>query len=104
MHPVLLDGMHVSVRPSNLYIPGDIIVFEADFGEILSHRLIGLYRRKGKVYFLTQADNASNADRRIEKDRILGKVQIGIPLTTRLLSGGRFIRFTGKWILHRAIR
>ena len=104
MHPCLTDGSRVLVEPAAMYLPGDILVFETYFGEILSHRLIGLYLRRKKLYYLTQADNAPNADRGIEKNKILGKVRVDVPLMTRLRSFARFIKYTGKWVVRHGVR
>ena len=104
MAPVLENGQRVTVRSSSLYIPGDIIVFSDDFGQLLAHRLLGIYLKKGSVRYLTQADNAACADKGVTRQQIVGKILHPVPLSKRLHSIGRFLHFIGKWITARAIR
>ncbi|WP_456412275.1 S24/S26 family peptidase [Thiolapillus sp.] len=104
MAPVLDDGQQALVRRSFLYLPGDIIVFETHCGEMLAHRLLGYYLRRGKLHFLTQADNAPTADRGISRRQIIGKIQHPVSFSKRLFSLGRFLRYTGKWTTDRAVR
>ncbi len=104
MVPALNDGQQAPVRQSHLYIPGDIIVFESKFGQILSHRLLGYYFRHGKFHFLTQADNAPDVDAGISRQQIIGKIQLPVSFHRRLFSLGQFLRYTNKWMMARAVR
>ena len=104
MAPVLENGQRVTVRSLSLYVPGDIIVFSDDFGQLLAHRLLGIYLKKGTVHYLTQADNAPRADKGITRRQIVGKITRPVSLSKRLYAMGRFMYFTGKWITARAIR
>ena len=104
MAPALEDGKRVPVRASSQYWPGDILVFVDDFGQVLAHRLLGVYLNKEGVYYLTQADNAQGADKGIARQQIIGKIMLPVPPTKRLHSIGRLLKFSGKWIIARAIR
>ncbi len=104
MAPVLGNGQLAPVRESFLYMPGDIIVFEADFGQMLVHRLLGYYLRRGKLHFLTQADNASGVDRGISRQRIIGKIQSPVTFKKRLFSLMRFLRYIYKILIIREFR
>jgi len=99
MAPALGNGQLALVRESFLYIPGDIIVFEADFGQTLAHRLLGYYLRQGKLHFLTQADNASDVDRGISRQQIIGKIQCPVTFKKRLFSLRRFLQYAHKQLI-----
>lgn len=104
MSPCLEDGQHVPVIQSSLYLPGDIIVFQDKFGQVLAHRLLGTFRRGGSIHFLTQADNAPGVDTAICKEQIIGKIRKPVPPGKRLFSIGRFVRHAGKWMASHAVR
>jgi hypothetical protein len=104
MQPVLEDGQRVPITQSSLYLPGDIIVFEDKFGQVLAHRLLGIFFRKGEIHFLTQADNATGVDAPVCKRQIIGKIRQPISPGKRLSSVGRFLRHAGKWLAVHAVR
>ncbi len=104
MAPALDDDQQAPLRQSFLYLPGDIIVFETEFGQMLAHRLLGYYFRHGKLHFLTQADNAPGVDSGISRQQIIGKIQLPVSIHQRLFSLGRFLRYTSKWVMARAVR
>lgn len=104
MLPCLEDGQRVPVIQSSLYLPGDIIVFEDKFGQVLAHRLLGAFLRGGRIHFLTQADNAAGVDAAIHTRQIIGKIRQPVSLAKRLFSIGRFVRHAGKWMAVHAVR
>ncbi len=104
MQPALQDGQRVSVMRSSVYFPGEIIVFEDTFGQVLAHRLLGAFLRGGCIHFLTQADNAPGVDTPICKEQIIGKIRQPVSLGKRMASIGRFVRHAGKWMVVHAVR
>lgn len=77
MLPLIKDGALVEVSRRKIYWPGDILVKRCLNGQLISHRLIGYYPRKGKFNFVTRADNANNSDAAIENSQIIGRVSGG---------------------------
>ncbi|WP_456408249.1 S24/S26 family peptidase [Thiolapillus sp.] len=104
MTPILEDSQHVPVKQSKLYLPGDILVFQDQFGQVLAHRLLGCFLRQGKICFLTQADNAPGVDAGIYKRQIIGKVQQAVAPVKRLTSVVRFVQHASKWMAARVVR
>jgi phage repressor protein C with HTH and peptisase S24 domain len=47
MNPILQDGQKIVVMQKDEYLPGDILVFEYKYGELLVHRL--LKRKTGDI-------------------------------------------------------
>ena len=98
MMPLIKDGTQVEVSRQKLYWPGDILVKRLLNGQLIAHRFIGCYPRKGKFKYVTRADNASNADGAVAAIQIIGRVSGGdcnkaafsIPLRNRIKAIGQF--------------
>lgn len=98
MMPLIKNGALVEVCKQDLYWPGDILVKRCLNGQLIAHRLIGYYPRRGKLYLVTRADNAAKADASIESSQIIGRVSGGqcadtassIPLLYRISAIGQF--------------
>lgn len=101
MWPLILDGAVIKVQRKRIYWPGEIITFQTKWGELATHRLIGMYPWNGTTRYLTQADNTIWPEGSITDKQILGKVvggdcsaeAVNIPLKHRLRAIGYFIRF-----------
>lgn len=100
MQPLLRPGAQIEVRSARRYLLGDIVVLLAPDGRYLVHRVLGVYRRKGRRKLLTQADAATRPDRADSPDRVIGRVCGGecdprvveIPLVHRLRAIACFSR------------
>jgi phage repressor protein C with HTH and peptisase S24 domain len=101
MVPWIENGAGVQVTPARFYWPGDVVVVLSGNNQYLIHRVIGLYRRSGKVKILTQADTALRPDGAVDSDDVLGRVSggcchacaVSVPFVHRLKASARFIRF-----------
>jgi len=98
MAPLLPAATSVLVAPALLYLPGDLIVFRSHGGRLFTHRLIGIYRRRGRWRYLAQPDRASAPDGAVLHEQIIGRVCGGevcrelaaIPLRHRFWATLRF--------------
>ena len=101
MRPWMDTGARVFVQHRRFYWPGDVIVFRTRDGRYLVHRVIGLYRKHGRLKYLTQADSAIRPDPAIDEESILGRVSGGpcnsqpmsVSTLRRLHAVTRFCRF-----------
>lgn len=83
MMPLIKDGAKVKIRNQRHYLPGDILVKRVANGQLVAHRLLGAYPRKGSLYYITRADNAQQEDGAVALGQIIGRVtHLSIPLTT----------------------
>src|ERR1051325_8010375 len=71
MEPLIAAGAEVSVRRRALYLPGDVIVFRTNAGDLAAHRVLG-YRGKGLV---TAGDHCSSHDAPVARAAIVGAVE-----------------------------
>lgn len=112
MMPLINDGALVEVSRQKLYWPGDILVKRLLNGQLIAHRFIGCYPRKGKFNYVTRADNASNADGAVAATQIIGRVSGGgcekaacsIPFRYRLRAVGHFSSFLTKRLAMRLLK
>jgi hypothetical protein len=74
MAPLLADGERVAVAPARLYLPGDVVVFQAADGRLLVHRLLGFRRAAGALACVTRGDGAPCHDAPVPLSRVLGRV------------------------------
>lgn len=107
MLPWIENGANVMVSPARVYWPGDVVVFLSSKDQHLAHRVVGLYRRSGRLKVLTQADASQRPDAASSIEHILGRVTGGdchphvhsVPLSTRMKSFWRFLRFVLAYVL-----
>lgn len=100
MAPLLNNGDRVMIKNSRIYLPGDILVYCNNNGDLVSHRMLGYYFWKGAWRLLIKADNAIQPDGGVAASHTLGKVLNQKPgLGMRLRSLGFFVRFILKKIL-----
>ncbi len=81
------------------------MVFQSARG-LLVHRMIGFYSRRGIGKVLTRSDNGDRPDAAVSLQCVLGKVTsvndvpLSIPLKTRIISVGYFIRFVLDYVIN----
>ena len=98
MQPLIMDGALVCVQKQAVYWPGDVLVKRNSVGQLIAHRLIGFYPRRGKLYFVCRADNAQIADAAVAGAQIIGRVSggecsksvVSVPLGHRIRAIGQF--------------
>lgn len=86
MTPALRDGQVVRVQPRRWALPGDIVAFEhgaADSG-LAVHRLLGVRPSRRGLVWITQADNEPAPDPAFARARLLGVVEVPVPLARRV--------------------
>ncbi len=109
MAPLIKDGALVYVHKQNFYWPGDILVKRYSDGQLVSHRLIGFYPRKGNLNFVTRADNANMADPAAPGSRVIGRIAGGdcarsvafVPVRSRIRAIGQFAALITIRLRHR---
>jgi hypothetical protein len=74
MAPILKNGDSVQVRRQKTYMRGDILAVRLGNGVLVSHRLLGRYRWKGRNHFMTRSDNGDLPDCSVTYGSIMGKV------------------------------
>lgn len=99
MTPLIADGDWVQSLPRQLYLPGDIVIYCNRHGQLVAHRLLGIYRSSGRWLAVTAADNSTEVDSRFRSAGILGRVTHADDTTLKITLGQRwqalrrFIRF-----------
>lgn len=84
MAPRIADGARVRVAAARLYLPGDIVAFQAGDGRLRLHRLLG-YRPFGRgVAAVTRGDGCPCHDGVVPFRRLLGRVVEPVGLAVRL--------------------
>jgi len=80
MTPVLDDGTTVSVRARRFYLPGDVLVFRTNAGDLAAHRMLG-WRRAALV---TKGDTCEVHDPPVSRQAILGAADVPVRLRDRV--------------------
>lgn len=109
MQPLIKDGALICVRKQSFYWPGDILVKRGFDGQLMAHRLIGFFPRKGRLYFVSRADSAANADVPVTGSQIIGRVSGGecaesvvlVPVLYRIKAVGQFGWLVAKRLAYR---
>ncbi len=84
MAPRIADGDRVRVIAARVYLPGDVVAFQAGDGRLRIHRLLG-YRPWGRgIALVTQGDHCPCHDGAIPFDRLLGRIAQPVRLAERL--------------------
>ena len=96
MTPALDDGTEVLVRARRFYVPGDVLVFRTNAGDLAAHRLLG-WRRAG---FVTKGDGCEIHDAPVARHAILGAVELPVRMRDRV----RALRELAKIIVRRLAR
>lgn len=74
MLPVLREGDEVSVRPSRLYWPGQVLVFLDPHGQVWVHRLLGAKPSGGGWSLYLKGDAVPKPDPPVNAGRVVGRV------------------------------
>ncbi len=77
MSPLLEDRATLRIQPRAIYLPGDILTFLDRDGRLTTHRLLGIFPRKGKPHCLTRPDNHEHPDAAFPLSQVLGRVTGG---------------------------
>ncbi len=88
MEPVLDSGSTIIAAQKRFYLPGDIIVFRRQDGELVVHRLLLVYWKNGVCKTLAKADGSPRSDAAVASKDVLGRVDVagGVPVHMRLKS------------------
>lgn len=76
MHPFVQDRDFITVSPvenSSIKI-GDVVFYSTTEDKIIVHRVIGKYRKDGRVTMLIKGDATSGPSEKVDVQNILGKV------------------------------
>ncbi len=101
MAPDLPDGATVEVSPRRIYLPGDVIAFLGQKGELRVHRVLGYRWRR----LVTKGDYTSWIDPPVTHDQVLGLVRAGdcarsiyeVPISHRFRGVGFLFRKLVTW-------
>lgn len=75
---VIVEKLKTNASKSSLK-KGDIIAYQLDKSVVI-HRIIGKYRKDGKLYYILKGDNNQSRDfYPVEVNQILGKVAFSVP-------------------------
>jgi hypothetical protein len=84
MAPRIADGERVRVAAARIYLPGDVVAFQAGDGRLRVHRLLG-YRPWGPgIALVTQGDHCPCHDGAIPLNRLLGRIAQPVRFADRL--------------------
>ncbi|HEX6641347.1 MAG TPA: S24/S26 family peptidase [Thermoanaerobaculia bacterium] len=95
MTPLLDDGASVLVRARRFYLPGDVLVFRTNAGDLAAHRLLG-WRAAGLV---TKGDRCVVHDPPVSRDAILGAADVPVALGARVRAVAELARIVGRRLL-----
>ena len=80
MTPLLDDGTTVSVRAHRFYLPGDVLVFRTNAGDLAAHRMLG-WRRASIV---TKGDGCEIHDPPVSRQAIIGAADVPVRVRDRV--------------------
>lgn len=91
MEPTLQTGSVIASVPKSEYKKGDIISFvnpeDALKRSLITHRIVDIERKDGKVFYTTKGDANTRADfNKIEKASVVGSTRINVPYIGRIIS------------------
>lgn len=88
MEPAIPMGSVVFIKPSAVYVPGDVITFsDAKGGAIpTTHRIVSVRAQEGKYIFATKGDANNTEDMAdVSLDRVIGKELFSLPFLGYLI-------------------
>ncbi|HEX8140303.1 MAG TPA: signal peptidase I [Pyrinomonadaceae bacterium] len=76
MHPTIRSDESITVVPikPQQIKQGDIILYRTPFGSVMAHRVIGIDQGADALHFITRGDAATDCDRPVGAEQVLGKV------------------------------
>jgi hypothetical protein len=92
MTPLMPDGASVQVRARRFYVPGDVLVFRTNAGDLAAHRMLG-WRAAGLV---TKGDGCVVHDPPVARRHIIGAVDVPVALRDRVRALVAFARIAGR--------
>jgi hypothetical protein len=95
MPAAFADGAEVMVRARRFYLPGDVLVFRTNTGELAAHRLLG-WRLLG---FVTKGDQCVVHDPPVAVSAIVGAVDVPVALADRGRAVFELVRIVGRRLL-----
>jgi hypothetical protein len=95
MAPALADGASVVVRARRFYLPGDVLVFRTNAGELAAHRVLGWRGTK----LMTKGDGCVIHDAPVAPQAIVGAVDLQVRLGDRVRAVRQFARIAVRRLL-----
>jgi signal peptidase I len=76
MHPTIRSDELITVVPIKPHEikRGNIILFRTQFGSVMAHRVIGINQLATGLQFITRGDAATDCDRPVGAEQVLGRV------------------------------
>jgi hypothetical protein len=87
MAPAIESGALLQLRPARRLWPGDVVALATPDGRVLAHRVLGCAR--GRVF--TQADASRAPDGVASRERLLGRLGVGVGPADRLRAAARLL-------------
>jgi signal peptidase len=89
MEPSIFMGDIVVIHQQNQYFKNDTVTFLSQDQRIVTHRIVNVLEKEGKISFITKGDaNRTEDEEEMTVDQILGKVIFVVPKL------GYFVAFT----------
>jgi len=80
MEPTIKTGSILFAKKQGNYNNGDIITFVKMSNEIITHRIVGISKENGNIYYKTKGDANNATDMFLtRKSRVIGKTIFTIP-------------------------
>ena len=86
MAPRAGDGERVRIAAARVYLPGDVVAFQAGDGRLRLHRLLGYRPHVGGLACVTRGDHCPCHDGPVPLDRLLGRTLERVRLAVRVRS------------------
>lgn len=107
MRPALRAGQRVTLAWARWYLPGDILTYLRNDGELCTHRLLGYRLHRGKSAFVTRGDGAGAGDAPVPPGQVVGRL-VAVDRCTwrpalrdRLAAGAWYVRYAARFVLRR---
>ena len=84
MAPRIADGERVRIAAARVYLPGDVLAFQAGDGRLRLHRLLGYRPFRTGLALVTRGDDCPCHDGAVPLHRVLGRVGEPVGLAVRL--------------------
>jgi hypothetical protein len=100
MGSALPDGSAVRVGARRPW-PGDVVVVRSRDGSLLVHRLLGSYRRDGRLRLVTRGDAVARTDAPVCASQLVGVADVRVRAGARALAAARFAAWTLRAVARR---
>jgi hypothetical protein len=99
MVPALPEGTRVTVRPTRVFWPGDLVAYARTDARLVVHRVLG-YRPGWRWTLLTRGDAAGRPDPAVSLDRVVGRAVAqghrAVTLVHRLRALSEYLALAGR--------